>query len=153
MNIDDALQNVYLLGIETAPFIYYTERRTGYIEKMQSIFTHIHASRIQVVTSVVTLTETLMKPLKEQDLDLVETYRRMLYSSQEIELAPITVQIADSAANLRARYNLRTPNALHIATAIVTGCDAFLTNDAGFKRVTEISVLVLDELELDPPIT
>lgn len=151
MNIEHALQNVYLLGIETAPFIYYTEHRVGYIEKMQSIFTHVRVRNIQVITSVITVTETLMKPLKEQDMDLVGAYRRMLYSSEEIMLAPVTAQIADVAANLRARYNLRTPDALHVATAIVSGCDTFLTNDTGIKRVTEINVLVLDELELDTP--
>jgi predicted nucleic acid-binding protein len=52
---------------------------------------------------------------------------------------------------LRARYNLRTPDALHVATRIDATCDAFLTNDAGIKRVIEIAVLVLDELELDLP--
>jgi predicted nucleic acid-binding protein len=46
---------------------------------------------------------------------------------------------------------MRTPDALHVATAIDAGCDAFLTNDTGIKRVHEIAVLVLDDLELDPP--
>jgi len=64
---------------------------------------------------------------------------------------PISAGVAESAADLRARYNLRTPDALHVATAIDAGCDAFLTNDTGIKRVQEIAVLVLDDLELDPP--
>jgi hypothetical protein len=41
--------------------------------------------------------------------------------------------------------------ALQVATAIAAGCDAFLTNDAGLKRVTEIIILMLDERELDLP--
>ena len=41
--------------------------------------------------------------------------------------------------------------ALHVAAAIDASCDAFLTNDLGIKRVTEIKILVLDELELAPP--
>ena len=49
---------------------------------------------------------------------------------------------------MRARYNLRTPDALHVATAVPAGCDAMLTNDAQLKRVQELSILVLDELEL-----
>jgi len=51
-------------------------------------------------------------------------------------------------AELRARHNLRTPDALQIAAALVTGCQAFLTNDGSLKRVTDLSVLVLDELSL-----
>lgn len=57
---------------------------------------------------------------------------------------------ASSAASLRARYQLKTPDALDVATAIEMGCDAFLTNDAGIKRVTELHVLILNEIELDP---
>jgi predicted nucleic acid-binding protein len=59
------------------------------------------------------------------------------------------VEIADLAAALRARYNLRTPDALYIATAIVTRCDAFLTNDKRLRQANEIRVLTLDELEVD----
>lgn len=60
----------------------------------------------------------------------------------------VTSTIAENAARLRAKYNLRTPDALHVATALQTNCNAFLTNDLGLKRVNEIVVLVLDDLEL-----
>jgi predicted nucleic acid-binding protein len=43
------------------------------------------------------------------------------------------------------------PDALHVACAIDTGCDAFLTNDTGIKRVSEIRILILDDLELPDP--
>jgi len=78
-----------------------------------------------------------------------QEYRNILLHSGGFELLPVTTLIAESAAELRARYNLRTPDALHVATAIAAGCGAFLTNDAGVKRVAEITVLLLDELELD----
>jgi predicted nucleic acid-binding protein len=57
--------------------------------------------------------------------------------------------LSPSAPPISARYNLRTPDALHVATAIEAGCEAFLTNDSTLKRVREIRVLPLDELELD----
>lgn len=34
-----------------------------------------------------------------------------------------------------------------LKTVIHTNCDALLTNDIGIKRVTELSILILDELE------
>jgi predicted nucleic acid-binding protein len=40
------------------------------------------------------------------------------------------------AASLRARYGLRTPDALQISVALAAGCSAFLTNDARLQRVT-----------------
>jgi predicted nucleic acid-binding protein len=63
----------------------------------------------------------------------------------------VSAQIAETAADLRAHYNLRTPDALHVATALAVQCDAFLTNDAAIRRVTELRVLLLDDLELDQP--
>jgi len=80
MNLRDALRGVQLLYVETAPFIYYTEGRAGYVEKMRSVFTDVHVGRVHVITSVVTLVETLMKPLKESDTTLVRRYREMLYA-------------------------------------------------------------------------
>ncbi|MBW4523229.1 MAG: PIN domain-containing protein [Scytolyngbya sp. HA4215-MV1] len=44
------------------------------------------------------------------------------------------------------QYNLKLPDALQIATARVTGCQAFLTNDTALKRVGELRILVLSEL-------
>jgi predicted nucleic acid-binding protein len=56
--------------------------------------------------------------------------------------------VAEQAADLRARYGLRTPDALQIATGLTAGYAALLTDDARLQRVTELRVLVLDELEL-----
>jgi len=69
-----------------------------------------------------------------------------LLESERFSVLPITVEIAELAADLRARYNLRTPDALQVATALAHRCEAFLTNDARLKRVAEIRVLTLEEL-------
>jgi predicted nucleic acid-binding protein len=71
-----------------------------------------------------------------------------LSNSRHFQLIPISQLIARRAADLRARYNLRTPDALQLASTIQQRCDAFLTNDAGLKRVQEIRVLLIEELEL-----
>jgi len=90
----------------------------------------------------------LVKPLLTADHDLAATYRDLLLHSAEFETLPLDQPIAEHAADLRARYNLQTPDALQIAAALRDGCQAFLTNDLRLKRVTELRVLVLDELEL-----
>jgi len=68
--------------------------------------------------------------------------------NSDIKMLEIGPDIAEKAADLRARYNLRTPDALQVATALYAGCDAILTNDAAMARVTELSVLVIDDLHL-----
>ena len=148
MKIEDALQNVTNLYVETAPFIYFTEARAVYADKMRAIFAEVSDGRLEVLTSAVTIPETLMKPLQANDTSLVSRYRTMFYRTKGIRVISVSPSAGDLAADLRARHNLRTPDALHVACAIDTGCDAFLTNDTGIRRVSEIRILILDELEL-----
>jgi predicted nucleic acid-binding protein len=147
VKIADALKDVRRLSVETAPFIYYVERYPAYVDKMRVVFLALEAGQFEVVTSTVTLTEVLTKPLRAGDSKLVKTYREMLQTTRNVILAPVSVVVAERAADLRARNNLKTPDALQVAVAIHAGCDAFLSNDSGLKRVTEIRVLLLDELE------
>jgi predicted nucleic acid-binding protein len=79
---------------------------------------------------------------------LQQQYQELFLNSQGFETQNINPDTAILAADLRARYNLRTPDALQIATALQSGCQAFLTNDTTLKRVTELTVLVLSEIEL-----
>jgi len=59
---------------------------------------------------------------------------------------PIDDSIAKQAAKLRVRYNLSLADALQVAAALAAGCDAFFTNDIALKRVSEIKILVIDEI-------
>jgi predicted nucleic acid-binding protein len=149
VKISDALEGVQRLYTETAPLIYYVEENPTYVAKMDAIIEAIEDRPIEAVSSVITLTEVLTRPVKLGNTRLEREYRDILLHSGGFRLLTITARIAESAAALRARYNLRTPDALHVAAAIDVRCDAFLTNDTGIKRVTEIAVLVVDELELD----
>jgi predicted nucleic acid-binding protein len=149
VKIRDALDGIQRLYTETAPLIYYVEENPTYIAQMDAIFEALEDRPIEVVSSVITLTEVLAHPLKLGNTRLVQEYRDILLNSRKFRLLPIISRIAESAADLRARYNLRTPDALHVAASIDARCDAFLTNDVSIKHVTEIPVLVLSELELN----
>jgi predicted nucleic acid-binding protein len=61
---------------------------------------------------------------------------------------PIDQDCGRKSAEIRARYNLTLTDAFQVAAALNAGCEAFLTNDAGLKRVTELRIITLDELEL-----
>ena len=74
-------------------------------------------------------------------------FRQVLLDSNNFSMIAVDDVIADAAAMLRAKYGIRTPDAVQIASAIVGNSDAFLTNDRGLKRVTELRVLIPDELE------
>lgn len=148
VTIVEALKDVTRLYIETAPLIYYVEENPTYIARMDAVMEAIEKSSISVFSSVITLTEVLNHPMKLGNKPLVQAYRDILINSARYQLVPINISIAESAANLRASYNLRTPDALHVASALHYRCDVFLTNDAGIKRVTDLPILILQELVL-----
>lgn len=149
MRISEALRGVALLGVETSPFIYFVEQHPVYVGRMRDVFRRVDEGNPRIVTSVITLTEILVLPIETGNQAYEQAYREMLLNIETIRLERVSVAIAEQAARLRARYNLRTPDALHIATAITAGCDAFLTNDRALRRADVIRVLVLDELEAD----
>ena len=49
------------------------------------------------------------------------------------------------SARLRAKYSIKTPDAIQIAVGILYGANNFLTNDPVLKKVPEIKVLILDD--------
>ncbi|MBI1282419.1 MAG: PIN domain-containing protein [Anaerolineaceae bacterium] len=148
MKIADALVGVDLLSVETAPFIYYTESRPIYFDKVSAIFPRMSQGQFEILCSVITLSETLNKPIEANDQMLISAYNSLFDDTYGLTLVSVNKNIARKAAELRAKYGLKTPDAIHMATALETHCQAFLTNDMGLKRVTEIQVLVLDELEV-----
>lgn len=153
MKISDALRGVTQLGIDTAPFIYFVEKHALYFDRVAAIFKLISDGALLGVSGVLTLTEVLTLPMKLGNKTLVIDYQDILMNSRGFRLFPIDSTTAQLAADLRARYNLKTPDALQVASVLHSGSQAFLTNDIGIKRVAELHVLTLDELELDSPPT
>jgi predicted nucleic acid-binding protein len=49
-----------------------------------------------------------------------------------------------AAAQLRARFQVRTPDALQLASALATGCSAFVTNDRRLPDLPGLRVIALD---------
>lgn len=133
------------IGIDTAPFIYYIEEHDLYLPLVEPIFQAIDNSNLNAVTSVITLLEVLVKPMREQRSDLAGQYRYLLLHSRNLTIAESTVEIADRAAQIRAKYNVRTPDAIQIATAITNKASVFLTNDS-LPKIDDIEILKLDEL-------
>ncbi len=88
----------------------------------------------------------MVKPLKEGQNKIVEQYKTILTNAEGIDIAEITIPIAIKAAELRAKYNIHTPDALQMAVAIEHEADYFLTNDLQLKLISEIKVVTISEL-------
>ncbi len=148
--LNDALAGVSSLGFDTPPFIYFIERHPSYLPVLRDVFGRIEAGAVRGYSSVITLTEVLTKPKQLRDSSIEVEYTELLTRSRNLTMLPIDEGIAARAAEIRARYGLRTPDAhaLQVSAALSAGCQALLTNDSRFRRLTELRALVLDDLEL-----
>jgi predicted nucleic acid-binding protein len=110
-------------------------------------FQEISRGNIRAFTSQITLIEVLIKPLEEKNDDLIIKYRDILSDSDNLFLSDVDKEIAMEAARLRAVHKLKVPDAIQLATGLINGADAFITNDDSFKTVKgRIEVIVLHEL-------
>jgi predicted nucleic acid-binding protein len=134
-----------LVYLDANPIIYTVEKHPVYGPLLQPLWQAAQAHTIEVVSSDLALMESLVGPLKNGDTALEQTYEQALLGT-DMRLLPITKPILREAARLRATTKLKTPDALHLATAQLAGCALFVTNDAGFRGTATIPVVILDDL-------
>ena len=122
-------QRIYL---DACIVIYLIEKnpvfRPKILERMEQ------SSGSQFAVSPLLRLEVLTKPLRDQDMVLYQDFEDFI--SAQIML-PITDSIYDAALQLRALFRLKTPDALHLATAQHYGCTAFWTNDDRLNDAAE----------------
>ena len=133
------------VAVDSAPLIYFMERHPVFFEPAQSFFEALNQGELAVLTSTVTIAEVLAHPLRYGHLSMVKAYQE--FFANFLPAVPVTAEIAELAAQLRADHNFRTPDAIQIATAINRQADAFLTNDIRLSRLKQPEILVLSDLK------
>ena len=131
--------------VDTALIIYSVERNLTYEPLLQPLWDALDSQSIEVITSELTLLETLVKPLRDDDTSLVRDYEKFLTETR-LQLHPINAAIVKGAARLRATTSLKTPDAIHAATALAAGCSQLLANDDSFRRIESPQVQILKDL-------
>jgi predicted nucleic acid-binding protein len=134
------------VALDTAPLIFFIERRLPYVDLLRPFFESVERGDIRVITSTVTLLEVLVHPLRHGDESLAQQYNDILLSSPNIFTIPVTPATAQAAAEIRATLNLKTPDAIHLATAVNYPADALLTNDRDFGLAGSLRVIKLRDL-------
>ena len=126
-------------------FIYTLEKHPTYGPLLSPLWQAAAAATVRVATSELSLMEVLVMPARLGDTVLQHNYETVL-SNPDMVLQPISQAILRRAAHLRASLKaLRTPDAIHAATALELGCAAFVTNDAGFRRILGLPISLLGD--------
>jgi len=110
------------------------------------VFSWLEKPGHEAVTSTITMTELLVPSYRDRDEHRVDAFYSLLSTYPNLRWVPPDLETADLAAQLRALYRLRTPDALQAATAIRGLARGFVTNDSVFARIGEFETVVLDDL-------
>jgi predicted nucleic acid-binding protein len=128
-----------IVVVDTAPFIYILESHPQFADRFAGLFEAAAAGKLSIALSTITLAEVLTGPLKAGQTALAKRYEKALSAYTLISVTP---SIAALAAQLRAQYRLKLPDAIQLATALEAGAAAFVTHDRDFTQVTDMTILM-----------
>jgi len=138
--LDEIPEGVSVL-IDSNPIIYYFENHPTLAERYLSLFAAAADGRNELVISTITLAEVLGGPARINNEVLLERYAQALSGGSGWRVRELDSDIAVQAARLRARYRLKLPDAIQLATALNEGCFAIVTHDRDFSAVTELPII------------
>jgi predicted nucleic acid-binding protein len=127
-----------LLLIDSAPIIYVLEDHPKFASRFGPLFEAHAAGRLRFAITTITIAEVLTGPMKIGDEALARRYRAILESWRPVDL---NVDIAESAARLRASLRLGLADAVQAASALAINAAALVTHDRDFSRVRSLRVL------------
>src|SRR5947199_2087593 len=104
-----------LVLVDAAPIIYMLEGHPQFAPRFRPVFEAHEAGTMRLAVTSVTIAEVLTGPQQAQDHDLASRYSTVLMSWRVIEL---DFDIAFRVAELRAKYRLKLPDAVQVATAL-----------------------------------
>ena len=140
-----ALPTTGLIYVDANVVIYTVEKHPRYSPALRPLWSAVAADQ-RVIVSELILLETLVGPYRAKDSQLAADYETFL-RLPGVELVPISPSILREAARLRSQWpRLRSPDAIHAATAFSRSAVCLLTNDFGFRNISGLIVTVLDEI-------
>lgn len=146
MRLRSFLRTHRRIALDTSVFIYQLEANPRYVDLTDPLFAWLEQAGHSAVTSTITMTELLVLPYRDFGEQRADESYALLTTYPNLEWVTPGLEIADTAARIRAARRLRTPDALQAATAVHAGATGLVTNDRVFARVVSFETLVLDQL-------
>ena len=132
--------------LDTAPFIYFLEKSNLYFDQIRNFFIQCKETNTTLVTSALTVEEYCVYRLSLNNYQAVVDFEKFL-SGMNISVIAADRTIALKAAEFRAKYKgYKALDSIHLATAVINNCTAFITNDKQLKQSQEFPVFTMENL-------
>ena len=125
------MNSIYL---DACLYIYYLENHHEFGASAARFFEKAEAGKHFLVASPLILHEILSGLYGQPDIDTDQIYG-LLVTYPGIRWIDYSIEIADLSAQLRAESGVRTPDSIHLATAIFAKCQNFITNDRRLEKI------------------
>ena len=125
--------------LDSATVIYTVEQVSPFAAVVDS---RLSDREIVTVTSDLTRLECRVKPLRDENAAVLRDFDDYFEGAVE-SVVPLSREVVDLATGIRARYGFKAPDSLHLAAAVWSKCQVFLTNDHRLDRFREVAIEVL----------
>lgn len=125
-------------------FIYLMEGYAKLEVSLGAIRDSIHNREALIFTSELTLCEVLVPAFRSERTELLKLYRQFIEESGAFELVPTSRETYVRASLVRAQFGLKTPDAIHMASALEAECSVFITNDKPRKAPKTMEIILLN---------
>jgi len=141
--LSQVLSGYPVVGLDTSIFIYHFESHPDYLSLTQELLEGIENSRWLGITSVIALMELAVRPFQLNQEEAARKTEALLVHFPNLSIVDIDRAIARMAAQLRAQYSLRAPDALQVAACASAGARVFVTNDQKLARLEPVMRVVV----------
>lgn len=135
------------IAVDPMIVIYLLEKNPEFLVRAKNIFNRIKVGHENGIISIIGLIEIQTGAKKLKRFIEAQRYKEVLVNFPNMTIKNINENIVEISSDLRAKYNISTPDAIHLATAIDSNAKKFITNDNRLMRVKEIRVETLKDLK------
>ena len=143
-----AIEDGKTVLLDTVALIYFLEAHERYGPVAESILRRIERGALKGIISSLVFTELLVPLYRAGDDKAAAGLFSRVADFTNLTIHELDAETAAMAARLRAEHDLRTPDAIHAATALMMEADGILTNDRQLRRLDGdgLTIWLFDDL-------
>lgn len=120
------------------------------VSKIRTVVDYLESNSCKIVFSTLVYTEVLEGTMSEQ---AVVNFKNLMANREIVEILAVDIRVAEKAGTIRnkSQKKISAPDAIHIATAIISGAEAFHTFDKKLLRLNgkdEVNKLAITDCDI-----